>query len=228
MSARRGRRRNRGASTRGMAKRVRRLEDTAEETKHILFSDIALPGRRAGFAAASVYAGAPQQLYISGLTRGNTVQSRIGDKVVFTSIRFKVQCFFSSALVNQCTVNWFIYRLNAGTVAIAATDILIGIYGTASPTMSSLPDINNRNDQRFTVLKRGNYKHVAPSDASSENQVINIIYRKKVYSEYRFNDLGTIADQNKNALYLLIWADKPGSDPGYINIDCDGHVFFHG
>jgi len=212
-----------------MAKRVRRLEDTAEETKHIIFSDIGVTGSNGGFAGVSIYNTAPAQLFLTPLTRGSTVQNRIGDKVVFTAIRFKVQLFFSSALVNQCTVNWMIYRLNGGTTAISASNILNGIYGTSNPTMNALPDINNKNPSAtYVVLKRGYYKHVAPADATAENQVMNVIYRKKVYSEYRNSNLGTVADMNKNALYLLIWSDKPSADPGLINVNGEGHVFFHG
>jgi len=212
-----------------MAKRVRKLEDTAEETKHIIFSDSGVTGSNAGFAAVSIFTGSPAQLFLTPLTRGTTVQSRVGDKVVFTSIRFKLQFFFSSDLTYQCTVNWMIYKLKAGTTAITAANILAGIYGTSSPTAIALPDINNQNKEAtFTVLKKGWYKHVAPTDATQENQVMNVIYRKKVYSEYRLGNAGTVADMNKNALYLLIWTDHAAADPGLINVNCEGHVFYHG
>jgi len=222
---RRGRRRSRGARRGAMAKRVTKLEDTAEETKHIIFSDQGIVGSNAMFAGAALQYGAPLQVYLNPLTRGTTVQNRIGDKAVITRIRIKLNFYFSSAVSDQCMIWWAIYKVKSGAAgSTTAANFLIGKYGV-QPGPNTLPDINNRYQPVLPIIARGAYKHVAPVDATTEFQVINVNCFKKVYSEYRLGNAGTVSDMNKDALYLVVWTDR---SPAGITVYGEGHVFFHG
>lgn len=225
MFARRGKRRSRGASMRGMGKRVKRLEDTAEETKHIIFSDSGITGSNAAYAGGALISGTAVQLHINPLSRGTTVQSRVGDKAVFTRIHFKVQANFSTNIVSVCTVFWILYKVKNGNAGVVtANNFLLAKYGVA-PAMRTLPDINNQNNPNLNILARGQWTNIAPTDASIEEHVFNIDYRKAVHTEYRLGNAGTVADINKNALYLLLWTDTGATG---ITVYGEGHVFYHG
>lgn len=235
---RRGKRVNRTGVRRGVgriAKRVRALERTAEETKTITYSTSDIPASRdfhyitPGITPWNLRKNNPYCLHVNGLTRGITVRERIGDHAVWTKIRGRLAIFTGTSISSEVFVKWRLiqwYRPDGSD--LTASQYFLDTYGIAEPNIHHMPNILNRNQVvRYKTLAQGTkwIRHV--SDSATEETIIDIDwYSKGVRTSYVRSNNGNFTDIDRNSIYLIMWTGATATVGGmdvYGELQCRFH-----
>lgn len=229
---RRGRRAGRTAKRgrTGLTNRVRALENSKEEAKHIIYSDDAVPAATVLTNSFNVRAAAPFIGLLNPLSRGTTVQQRIGDKVMWTSLNLNLHIYANGNITDETWVRWrLVKHIQPLGTALSASSYLAINFGVSAPGLPfMMRNINNQDPKdRFATLKSGIIKFTNVSNSGQEVKMIPIRYRKPIETSYHLGNNGTIADIARNALYLIVWTNSSITTGG-LTISCEAQVFFHG
>jgi len=214
--------------TTGLVKRVKLLEH-GTEVKHKIFTDQGVAGGTAFFAGANLYGANSLLVHLNGLTRGDTVQDREGDKVTVTRIQLKIIVYLGTGIVNQTYIKYVLFTcLGHQSSLPTPSTIMSDWYGTTQWSPALLNNLNNRdNTQKYHILKTGVLHHVAPTDASIEQEIININYFKPINCSYTRGNTGGITDIDKNSIFVMLMTDTAVTVNG-IHAYGEGHIFYRG
>lgn len=217
--------------------RIARLEQAAiteRPPKHILYSDQGVVGGNYfGTTAGTLATGidcnntTPFKKYINNLTRGTTVQSRLGDYCYFSKVHFSVRTIFDVNVVGTQQLNWMLFVDNevkgtSETVAQFGSEM----FGLTAPQTNSIKNTNNKDvNRRYRILKRGSIK-VQQQIAGQTEQVdwtINWYSKNHVKTAYVLGNAGTVADIDTGAIELYMWTDNA---VGTIKSYFEGNLYF--
>lgn len=224
-------------TTKKMGRTMRRVYTAAiteRPPKHILYSDSAVTGGNfLGTTAGSLATGidvnntTPFKQYINNLTRGTTVQSRLGDYAYFSKIYLRVRTICDVNVVGTQMLNWMLVVDNEinGTSQTAA-QFATRYFGNATPYTNAIRNDNNGNiKKQYRVLKRGRLTFVQQVVGQTEQKdwAINWYSKKHVKTSYSLGNAGTVADIDTGAIFLFIWTDNT---VGTIKNYFEGNLYF--
>lgn len=233
--SRRGRqRRGRGivGTVRRVVSRVRQLERTKEETKHLIYTDSFTGGGAQQFCAGhNLRIDNPFVFSINVCSRGDTVQDRTGDHAIWTKIRARIAVYFGTAVVNETWVKWrLICERRPEGNQTSASQYFTNTFGVSQPPNPCLlPNINNKDQySRYRTLKQGTMWVRGLSDSSVEERVLDIDwYSKGINTSYTLGNGGDVTDIDRNHIYLIIWTGCQEATNG-IDLYGEMQAFFHG
>lgn len=214
--------RRRRTTTRKMGRTMRKVYTAAiteRPAKHRLISDSGVTGGNfLGTTGGTLATGidcnntTPFKAYINNLTRGTTVQSRLGDYVFFSKIYLRVRTILDVNVVGTQMVNWMLYVDNeCNGVSQTAAQFAAQYFGSATPYTNAIRNDNNGNQKKqYRVLKRGQLKFVQQVAGQTEQKdwAINWYSKKHVKTSYSLGNAGTVADIDTGAICLFMWTDN--------------------
>lgn len=164
----------------------------------------------ASFTGLTATMAAP--LLLNALSRGNTNSTRIGDRVRIRKIHINLKFYVTAtmgAIVGMVRPYLIQYK-NPRGVAPSATGS--DVFDQANPGLSST--FNDQIDwhSRFKVIHDFGHHAIWPQYSAQLPEImLSFTKNLKFISDYSLGNAGTIADIDKNAIYLYIVADNPAS-----------------
>lgn len=213
-------------------KQVRRLVNQQAPAKHILFSDNGVTGGNTTiFPSTSLTNSGPLLQFLNPLTRGTTVQQRIGDIVKISKIYLKVRTTYGTSVTGDVIIRWMLFseKCNLGHVRTASEFGNI-YFGSATPFTNSIRNDNNRDAAAaFTIHKRGSYTMRSSVTGAVEirDWYINFIPKTPVRAAYVRGNVGTPADLDSGAMYLYMYTDNIVTGANGIHSHVEGNVYYH-
>lgn len=212
----------RRSRTRTMGRVMRRVYTAAiteRPSKHKLFSDSGVTGSVViGTTGATLATGVdvnnttPFASYLNGLTRGTTVQSRLGDYVYFSKIYLRVRTILDVNVVGTQMLNWMLFvDRECNGISQTAAQFATQYFGSATPYTNAIRNDNNGNQKaQYRVLKRGQLKFVQQVAGQTEQKdwAISWYSKKHVKTSYSLGNAGTVADIDTGAIRLFFWTDN--------------------
>lgn len=223
-------------SVRRVASRVKQLERTKEETKLLLWSDAQVTGSILLFGVSPGFNIRVNNGFIACINiiqRGDTVQQRTGDFAVWTKIRARIKVILGTAIVNDTWVKWrLVQEYRPEGTQLTNTTYFQNIYGVNNPggNRNLLPNINNRDQvTKYKTLKQGCLTVTGLNDQSVEERYIDIDwYSKGIKTNYCRGNAGTVADIDRNAIYLIMWTNQTDSTANGVHLTGEMQMRFHG
>lgn len=212
-----------------IVKKVETLWRQREETKHLIISYSGVTGGT-DLVSQNILASAPMWVLLNGCQRGTTVQNRVGDEAFFTKIRFRLNFFIGSGVVNEnhVLVRLVLHKQPRGTAVTAATYENYAFGFAGGYTGTALPNINNHSLKEFVTLKEWKFRF-GESSLDTVGQVIKdlVWFKKGIKTNYELGNAGTIADIDTNAIYLYVSTTNEVFTNG-LDLYGEGQVYFHG
>jgi len=187
---------------------VKRAIDRSIEDKFVYLNNALMGG-------ANLTNATPQVNLLNGLAQGTTDQTRTGDKVRFA--RLKLDLLVSapiSATGNSTAYKFDIIRYkNPRGVAPTITNL----YGVATPAaIDHFNDVSIDWKSRYECLASRSFVINYPAATVAQVQLLSFdINLNDVQTDYSLGNVGTIADIDKNALYLVAHQDTALSTSVY-------------
>lgn len=238
MAIRRTKRRSR-TSKGGVRERLAKLESGIEEPHYILWSDSGVNGganpTTEGFTGTLTKA-TPKALYLNApIMRGDTVQSRTGDRVHFTKMICKMLFTAGANIVNEMYVNVELIQLKVpqGDVTTVG-DIFTCMYGLQEPTpTTNMMNVNNRDFSKYyRRLLRRTIKFSNSAGDTTERHMISFThyFPKGFETSYKLGNTGTYASVDTNGLYLVAYTDNTfaGTTTTGLNFTTEAILYFRG
>jgi len=223
----------------GVRERLAKLEATVEEPHYILWSDSGVNGGASptlqGFTGTLTQA-TPKALFINGsLSRGDTVQSRTGDRVHFTKLICKMLFTAGANIVNELYVNVELIQLKVpqGDV-VTVGDIFTCMYGLQEPTPAlNMMNVNNRDYSKYYKrLVRKTIKFSNTSNDTTERHMVSFThyFPKGFETSYKLGNVGDYRDIDTNGLYLVCYTDNTfaGTTSTGLNFQTEAILYFRG
>jgi len=238
MAIRRTKRRSR-ISKGGVKGRLARLEANIEEPHYMLWSDSGINGGSSptsvGFTGTLTKA-TPKALYLNEpIVRGDTVQSRTGDKVHFTKLICKMLFTAGANIENELYINIELIQLKVpqGDVTTVG-DIFTCMYGVQEPTPAlNMMNVNNRDFSKFyRRLLRRTIKFSSTSNDTTEKQMVSFthFFPTGFETSYKLGNTGTYESIDTNGLYLVVYTDNTfvGTTSTGLNFTTEAILYFRG
>lgn len=196
----------RSTASGSLVRRVAALEQQVEK-KYLITS----------ISASGIYQSTPYLVLLNGLARGDTVQTRDGDRVVLGKGFFKGFATFSATAFNNHMNPIRLYVVldkESNSTALTSSILL----GDASPSAVSLFNFNNYNFwKRFKVLSdSGLVFPIAPAGVLSTNAPAHTVTAdlscswdcKKFAANYAGGNAGDVTDIRSGSVYLVAVASR--------------------
>jgi len=223
----------------GVRDRLARLEADIEEPHYMLWSDSGINGganpTTEGFTGTLTKA-TPKVLYLNApIVRGDTVQSRTGDRVHFTKLICKMLITAGVNIVNEIYINIELIQLKVpqGDV-VTAGDIFTAMYGVQEPTPALvMMNVNNRDYSKYyRRLVRKTVKFISTSDDTTERHMVAFthFFPKTFETSYKLGNTGTYASIDTNGLYLVAYTDNEfvGTTSSGLSFQTEAILYFRG
>lgn len=224
-------------TTKSMGRTMRRVYTAAiteRPSKHKLYSDSGVTGSVVlGTTGATLATGidcnntTPFKQYINGLTRGTTVQSRLGDYCYYSKIYLRIRTICDTLVVGTQMLNWMLVVDNEIN-GVSQTPAVFGLqyFGSSTPYTNAIRNDNNGNQRKqYRVLKRGRMTFVQQVAGQTEQKdwAINWYSKKHVKTSYSLGNAGTVADIDTGAIFLYMWTDNT---VGTIKSYFEGNLYY--
>lgn len=189
-------RRNRTRGAIATVGKVKRMIDRTVEKKFIVTPHTSVTG--------TLVNASPVLVLLNPLAQGTSDNTRIGDRVRCHKLQYSF-IIYSGAGISQNICYELIRVKEPRGVAPTYTQI----YNSATPS----PDDHHNNvnvdwASRFESVKKGNINITSNYAAQTMAKRVSFnISLGDVVTDYSINTLGTIADMDKNAYYMLFWTD---------------------
>lgn len=193
-----------------LVRRVAALEQQVEK-KYVI----------SAISSSGIQQGTPALLLLNPLTRGDTVQSRDGDRVVLGKGFFKGYATFSATAFNvhMAPIRMYIILDRESNSAALTSTILLG---TSTPDATTLFNFNNYNfwkrfkvladtGLRFPIAPAGvQYNANSPAHTTTVDMSVNWDCGKFA-ANYAGGNVGDITDIRSGSVYMVIVASRDAS-----------------
>lgn len=200
----------RSSKGRSIVARVAALENQVEK-KYVITA----------ISTSGVYSAVPYLLLLNPLVRGDTVQSRDGDKVMLGKGFFRGYVSFSSSFYNthMHPIRLYVVLDRETNISALTSSILLG---TAAPDATSLFNFNNYNFfKRFKILHDSGLKmpsHPSPCKFDQNNPASNMSVDLSCTwdcgtfpANYAGGNTGDVTDIRSGSVYLVLVSSRDSS-----------------
>jgi hypothetical protein len=162
------------------------------------------------------------------ITRGLTVQQRIGDYINITKIDLRMRTFYGSLITGDVIIRWMLVKQKtvSGTL-LSPSGFCSDYFGQTQIFTNALPNWNNRDvSARYSILKKGSVYMRSSVTGATEIRDWGVFYipKKPIRTSYTLGNGGTISDIDSNMIYLLMYTDNANNG---LLTSCEGNVYYH-